>query len=332
MIDAAGLRVMRAIAEQGSFTAAAAALGYTQPAISQMVRRLEQRTGTALVERLGRHVRLTEAGEVLARHAITVLTALDAAEEEVAAIAGLRAGRVRLMAFPSSSASLVPRALALLKQRYPDVSVRFSEGEPPESLAALRAGECDLAVAFAYAGTDVGRGEDLDAFVLRPLMQDEVRLAMPPDHPLADHEVIDLALLSGDPWIAGCPRCRGHLLSLAHAADFSPNVAFETEDYVAVLGLVRAGLGVALVPDLILQAAHEDGIVTRALTPPSRREIHAVTTEDLQRVPAVAATLDALVDSAQAHTPRRATTATATAARSTRPTSRKRASTSPPQA
>ena len=133
MIDAAGLRVMKAIADEGSFTAAATSLGFTQPAISQMVRRLEQRTGTALVERLGRNVRLTEAGEVLARHAVTVLAALDAAEEEVAAIAGLRSGRVRLMAFPSSSASLVPRALALLKKRYPEVSVRFSEGEPPES-------------------------------------------------------------------------------------------------------------------------------------------------------------------------------------------------------
>lgn len=100
MIDAAGLRVMKAIADEGSFTAAATSLGFTQPAISQMVRRLEQRTGTALVERLGRNVRLTEAGEVLARHAVTVLAALDAAEEEVAAIAGLRSGRVRLMAFP----------------------------------------------------------------------------------------------------------------------------------------------------------------------------------------------------------------------------------------
>lgn len=298
MIDAAGLRVMRAIAEQGSFTAAATSLGFTQPAISQMVRRLEQRTGTALVERMGRHVRLTEAGEVLARHAVTVLTALDAAEEEVAAIAGLRSGRVRLMAFPSSSASLVPRALALLKKRYPDVSVRFSEGEPPESLAALRAGECDLAVAFAYDGTDVGRGEDLEPFVIRPLLDDEVRLAVPVDHPLAEQDVIDLSLAADEPWIAGCPRCRGHLLSLAHGAGFTPNVAFETEDYIAVLGLVRAGLGVALVPDLILSAAHEDGIVARPLKPISRRQIHAVTTADLLRVPAVAATLMALEASA----------------------------------
>ncbi len=292
---------MRAIADEGSFTAAAASLGYTQPAVSQMVRRLEQRTGTALVERMGRAVRLTEAGEVLARHAVTVLTALDAAEEEVAAIAGLRSGRVRLMAFPSSSASLVPRALASLKRRFPEVTVRFSEAEPPESLAALRAGECDLAVAFAYDDVDVGRGEDLDHFVIRPLIDDEVRIALPADHPQAGQPVVNLSLLANDEWIAGCPRCRGHLLSLARAADFTPNVAFETEDYVAVLGLVRAGLGVALVPDLILQAAHEDGIATRPLTPRSRRQIHAVTTADLQRVPAVAATLDALVDSARSH-------------------------------
>ena len=147
MIDAAGLRVMRAIADEGSFTLAALSLGYSQPAISQMVRRLEQRTGTVLVERVGRNVRLTEAGQVLARHAVGVLAALDAAEEEVAAIAGLRAGRVRLMAFPSSSATLVPRALALVKERFPQIKVTFTEAEPPESLAALRAGECDLAVA-----------------------------------------------------------------------------------------------------------------------------------------------------------------------------------------
>ena len=131
MIDAAGLRVMRAIAEEGSFTAAALALGYSQPAVSQMVKRLEQRTGTVLVEKVGRSVRLTEAGAVLARHAAPVLAALDAAEEEVAAIAGLRSGRVRLMAFPSSSVTLVPRALAAVRAAHPDLSVQFTEAEPP---------------------------------------------------------------------------------------------------------------------------------------------------------------------------------------------------------
>src|SRR5699024_8377927 len=174
MIDAAGLRVMRAIAEEGSFTAAALSLGYSQPPVSQMVKRLEQRTGTVLVEKVGRSVRLTEAGAVLARHASPVLAALDAAEEEVAAIAGLRSGRVRLMAFPSSSVTLVPRALAAVRAEYPDLSVHFTEAEPPESIAALRAGEVDLAVAFSYAGSEIARGEDLDGFAVHPLLEEEV--------------------------------------------------------------------------------------------------------------------------------------------------------------
>jgi DNA-binding transcriptional LysR family regulator len=301
MIDAAGLRVMRAIADEGSFTAAAAALGYSQPAISQMVRRLEQRTGTVLVERTGRNVRLTEAGRVLAQHAVGVLAALEAAEQEVAAIAGLRAGRVRLMAFPSSSATLVPRALSLVKQRYPDVTVTFTEAEPPESLAAVRAGQCDLAVAFAYEGTDLGRGEeDLDLFVTRKLLDDKVWLAVPRTHRLAGAKVADLADLADETWIAGCPRCRGHLLSLCHRAGFVPDVAYETEDYVAVLGLVAEGLGVALIPDLILRSAGHPDVVTLPTRPASRRSVHVVTTEDLQRVPAVRATLDALCESARA--------------------------------
>ena len=304
MIDAAGLRVMRAIADEGSFTGAAVSLGYSQPAISQMVRRLEQRAGTALVERVGRKVRLTEAGQVLARHAVGVLAALDAAEEEVAAIAGLRAGRVRLMAFPSASATLVPRALSLVKQRFPDITVSFTEAEPPESLVALRAGECDLAVAFAYEGTDLGRGEeDLDMFVTIKLLDDEVRLALPKGHPMAGAKVADLSLLDDESWIAGCPRCRGHLLQVCRTAGFKPNVAFETEDYVAVMGLVAEGLGVALIPDLILRIASHPDVVTLPISPASRREVHVVTTSDLQRVPAVKATLDALCEAATA-TPR----------------------------
>lgn len=291
---------MKAISDTGSFTGAATSLGYTQPAISQMVRRLEQRTGTVLVERIGRSVRLTEAGDVLARAAGPVLTALDAAEDEVAAIAGLRSGRVRLAAFPSSSATVVPHALRLLRQRHPDVTVSFTEAEPPQSLAMLRAGECDLAVAFAYEGTDIGRGEeDMDLFVTTPLLEDEVRLVVSTDHPLAGQTSARLDALREDEWIAGCPRCRGHLLTLCDRAGYSPNVAYETEDYVAVLGLVTEGIGVALVPDLILSATKHENVAVLAIDPPSRRNIVAVTTADLQRVPAVAATLEALTESAE---------------------------------
>lgn len=304
MIDAAGLRVMQAIADEGSFTAAAASLGYSQPAVSQMVRRLEEKTGTALVERLGRSVRLTEAGQVLARTAAPVLAAIEAAEGEVASIAGLRAGRVRLMAFPSASSTLVPRALALVKQRYPLVQVSFAEAEPPESIAALRAGECDVAVAFAYEGSDLAHGaEDLEGLRTTDLLEDEVRLAVPKDHPFATRGSVSMEELESAAWIAGCPRCRGHLLALATGAGFLPDVAFETEDYVTVLGLVAENLGVALIPELILRSTQHPRVTTLAIGPTSRRVVQAVTTPDLHRVPAVRTTLDALLESAAVLTP-----------------------------
>ncbi|GAA4356145.1 LysR family transcriptional regulator [Angustibacter luteus] len=295
MLDVNALRVVRAIGDEGGFTAAANALGYSQPAVSQLVRRLERRLGTALVERHGRTVRLTEAGLVLARHAVTVQGALDTADEEIAAITGLRAGRVRVMAFPSSSASVVPRALADLRARHPGLSVTFSEGEPPQSLAALRSGECDVAVAFTYPGTSAGRDvDDLSGLLTVPLLDDELHVVLPADHPLADGERIGLPQLRDEPWIAGCPRCRGHLLSLADRAGFTPRVEFETDDYVAVLGLVSEGLGVALVPGLVLRTTTHQAVVTRPLHPTSRRSVLAVTTQDLRRVPAVHALIESL--------------------------------------
>lgn len=295
MIDAAGLRVIQAIAQEGSFTAAAASLGYSQPAVSQMVRRLEDRAGTPLVERIGRSVRLTEAGQILARHAGPVLASLESAESEVAAIAGLRAGRVRLVAFPSATSTLVPRALAQVKRDFPGVKVSFSEAEPPEASAQLRAGQCDLAVTFTYDTTTGECDDDVDGLVVTPLLDDEVLVALPVDHPLAGAKSIPLDRLADEAWIAGCPRCRSHLVARAQEAGFRPDVAFETEDYVAQLGLVTEGLGVALVPQLIVDATTHPGVVTLPLRTPARRRIRAVSTRDLLRVPAIRATLDALI-------------------------------------
>jgi DNA-binding transcriptional LysR family regulator len=260
--------------------------------------------GTALVERSGRAVRLTEAGEVLARHAVTVLAALDVATEEIAAIAGLRAGRVRVMAFPSSSADIVPQALARLRKNHPALSVTFSEAEPPQSVSALRSGGCDVAVAFTYpavnasglagAVTPAGDPDDLSGLLSLPLLDDDVHVALPADHRLGPQRSVRLADLADEPWIAGCPSCRRHLLTLAGQAGFVPGVDFATDDYVAVLGLVAAGLGVALVPGLVLRSAAQHAVVTRPLTPPSRRSVIAVTTPDLYRVPAVKALITAL--------------------------------------
>ena len=295
-LDVGALRLLQAIAEHGTLTAAAESLGASQPAVSQHVRRLERRLGTALLDRSARRVRLTEAGQVLAAHGIAVNAAVRAAGAEVAALTGLQAGVVRLVAFPSSSATLVPRALAAIRRTSPGLTVTFDEAEPPQSLARLRAGTCDLAVAFAYPGVELGRGEDdLGGLVSRHLLDDPTLVALPADHPRAHDEHLDLADLAGETWIAGCPRCRGHLLSAAEARGFTPDIAYATDDYVAVLSLVAAGLGVAQLPGLVGPIAERHpGVVVRPAAGMSVRTVHAVTTPDLLRVPAVTATLDAL--------------------------------------
>ncbi|MGL5858677.1 MAG: LysR substrate-binding domain-containing protein [Angustibacter sp.] len=322
MIDVHALRVLQALDEHGGFTAAAQALGSSQPAVSQLVRRLEKRLSTSLVERAGRSMRLTEPGRVLARHAVSVLGALEAAEQEMSAIAGLRTGRVRMMAFPSSSAIVVPRALARLRERYPGITVRFSEAEPPESLVALRSGGCDLAVAFTYspyrsgpadapnptassgaastdADTEPGPAAELGGLLSVPLLKDEVLVALPRRHPVAERKTIPIRQLRDEAWIAGCPQCRRHLLTLAGSAGFTPDISFATDDYVAVLGLVAEGLGVALIPSLVLRTATHRNVVTRPLSPRSHRSVAAVTTPDLFRVPAVAALVRALQEAAR---------------------------------
>ena len=153
MIEARHLRVLRAVAATGSFSAAARELGCTQPAVSQQMKALETSAGTPLLIRTGREMRLTQAGEALVRHASGILAGLTAAEEEVAAIAGLRAGRVRLVSFPSGSSTLVPTALAALRAAHPGTRVSLVEAEPPRSVEMLREGDCDVALAFRY-----GRG------------------------------------------------------------------------------------------------------------------------------------------------------------------------------
>jgi len=296
-LDVGSLRMLRAVADAGTITGAAATLGLSQPAVSQHVRRLERRLGTALLDRSGRSVRLTEAGEALARHGATVTSALRAATAEVSALTGLQSGRVRLVAFPSSSATLVPRALADLRRRHPGLTVTFDELEPPESLRALRAGACDVALAFSYPGD--ARADGLDGLVARHLLDDATRVVLPAGHARADDPDLALADLADEQWIAGCPRCRGHLLQSAAASGFAPDIAFATDDYVAVLGLVEAGLGVAVLPDLVLPTAQRHpGVVLRRARGTSARRVHAVTTPDLVRVPAVTATIDALTAAA----------------------------------
>ncbi|WP_075733298.1 LysR family transcriptional regulator [Streptomyces acidiscabies] len=293
MIEARHLRVLRAVATTGSFSAAGRELGCTQPAVSQQMKALETSVGTPLLVRGGREMRLTEAGEALVRHASGILAGLTAAEEEIAAIAGLRAGRVRLVSFPSTSSTLVPAALAALRAAHPGTRVFLEEAEPPRSVTLLREGDCDVALAFRYEGAAADTEEWAD-LVVRPLLNDRLVALVPERHPLARAAAVGIADLAREPWIAGCPRCRRQLVEVCEGAGFTPRIDFATDDHPAVVGLVAAGLGVAVLPRLALESVRPRGVRTLALEPAVRREVVALTLPDLARVPAVAVTLEEL--------------------------------------
>ncbi|AYN39852.1 LysR family transcriptional regulator [Streptomyces dangxiongensis] len=297
MIEARHLRVLRAVATTGSFSAAGRQLGCTQPAVSQQMKALETSVGTPLLVRAGREMRLTQAGEALVRHAAGILAGLTAAEEEVAAIAGLRAGRVRLVSFPSGSSTLVPTALAALRAAHPGTRVSLEEAEPPRSVELLREGDCDLALAFRYEGAAVA--EDWDDLVVRPLLTDRLVALVPERHRLARADAVAIGELAAEPWIAGCPRCRGQLVAVCEKEGFTPRIDFATDDYPAVVGLVGAGLGVAVLPQLAVESVRPRGVRTVRLEPAVRREIVALTLPDLAQVPAVAATLEQLARAAR---------------------------------
>ncbi|MBT2402422.1 MULTISPECIES: LysR family transcriptional regulator [unclassified Streptomyces] len=295
MIEARHLRVLRAVAGTGSFSAAARELGCTQPAVSQQMKALEQSAGTPLLIRTGREMRLTQAGEALVRHAASILAGLTAAEEEVAAIAGLRAGRVRLVSFPSGSSTLVPTALAAMRAEHPGTRISLVEAEPPRSVEMLREGDCDLALAFRYGGDGSGGAPgafaEWEDLVVRPLLTDRLVGLVPEGHRLAGAERVGMAELADEPWIAGCPRCRRHLVEVCEGAGFTPRIDFATDDYPAVVGLVGAGLGVAVLPELAVESVRAKGVSTLIVEPAVEREVVALTLPDLARVPAVAATL-----------------------------------------
>jgi len=294
--DVQTLRVIKAIADEGSITAAATSLGYSQPAVSQQIKRLEKRLGVAVIERVGRSVRLTEAGRVLARHAPAVTTALDAAAGELAELRGLRAGRVRLVGFPSASPTVVPRLLTDLAEHHPGITITYVEAEPPEAVEAVREDRADIALTFSYPGDrDDPHGSSASGLAVRAVGADDLLAVLPEGHPAGGRERVRVADLADENWIAGCPRCRGHLLELCGRAGFEPKIGFETDNFVAVEGLVAQGIGVATLPRMAVESFPVmPGVITRPLPHAEARTLHLVTAHGAERVPAVRIALDAL--------------------------------------
>lgn len=294
-LDLHTVRIVRAIAEHGSITAAAAALGYSQPALSQHLRRAERRLGVPLVLRVGRGIRLTEPGRALARHAGTVLAALSAAEGELTQLADRTTGTVRLAGFPSASSTFVPPLMARLSTEFPGLRLVYTEAEPPESLALLEEGSIDVALTFAYPGDPADPHESLIGAEITELFDDPVLVVLPAAHRLTHADAIRLDQVQTDAWIAGCPLCRGHLLAACSASGFSPRIAHATDNSVAVLGLVGAGVGIALQPQLALEPLEPPvGASVHPVQPPNDRRVRAVCLTGAPEVPAIGAVLTTL--------------------------------------
>lgn len=330
--------MLRAVADAGSITGAAATLGYSQPAVSQLLQRAEQRLGHTLVLRGARGVTLTEAGRVLADHALHVQAALTAAREDLDAIGGLTRGRVRIAGFPSASSTLVPAVLASMASAVPGVTTSYVEVEPPEALELLRRGEVDVALTFTYVGDEVVADP---ALVTRALGRDPLALVRPGGPvdtgpsaaarpvagsaavagsatvggsaavrgtgdagsgagaatavPGSSGAVVDLASFREARWIGGCPRCRGHLLASCASAGFTPDIVLETDNAAAVVGLVAAGLGVALLPRLALATTViPAGVSIDPADEDLARRVEVVVARGAERVPSIRATLEAV--------------------------------------
>lgn len=304
MIEVKHLRLIAAIDEHGTLSGAARELGLSQPAITQQMQRLERDLGTPLVTKQSRGVTLTSAGRVLLRHAAQVLPALSRAESEVAAIAGLRGGEIRISAFASGAAALLPKALARMAREHPGISFRLGEEETEDSLELLRKGDCEIALVYEYhsEGMTLRRPDihhEADE-IWRTAMEEHIWLAMPTSHPLAGDEEVDVSDLAGARWISGCPSCQGNLVDVCSVAGFRPDITYETDDYIALQGLAAAGLGVALLPDLMLMATkHDADLVLKPLAQKRYRRVSVVTTRALAAVPGVLETMQAIVDVSQ---------------------------------
>lgn len=279
MLDIVRLRV--AVAAHGSVTKAAKALHYSQSSISHHLARLEASTGAKLIQHVGRGIRLTPEGELLARRAVEIVGRVDAADAELAAQLGLQTGRVRLAAFSSALSVLVPPAAVAMRQSYPNIELHLTEAHPKVATQKLRDGSVDAAIVFRYEDTAPDDGIRYSYLLDDP----EFLLSQHAGETLTDHR--------DSPWIAGCQNCRGELVQHCQDAGFDPRMAYICDDPIAKQALVAAGLGVSIMPGLALRTHHTDGVIASELTA-VRRRLYLATFGDPPDPPATTAFIDAL--------------------------------------
>src|SRR3954453_16242346 len=283
MLDVRRLRVLREVIARGSFSAAADSLHLSQSAVSQQIAVLEREVGISLLERTTDGPKLTAAGDTLMEHGDAVLCRLEEAERELAQIAGLEGGRLRLASFPTASATLMTRALSLFRARFPNVELAFSEDEPEDAFPNLKRGDFDLTVVFDYPEFPLDFSRDVEAELI---YEEPMRVALPPGHPLAAAKSVRIEDLAEEDWLCGAmpSSCRFQVINLCREAGFEPRISFQSEDYGVIKGFVADGLGVSILPEL---AGDHPGIALRPVRgqKPVRR-IYAATREREARPPA----------------------------------------------
>lgn len=282
MLNLTYLKVLEAVARHGSVTEAAKELHYSQPSVSHHLGRLEAATGAKLIQRVGRGIRLTPEGELLAQRAAEIVGRVDAASVELAAHLGLRAGRVRLAGFQTVLSTIVPKAAAELSRSHPGIELNLVDVHPVEGLKMLRSGQVDIALIFRHADTP----PEEEGFRLAYLLEDPLFLiSQQPSQRLEDHR--DSA------WVGGCERCRAAMVTACERAGFSPRIAYSSDDMVVIQSLVAAGMGVATLPGLALKAHRAAGVHTTELAG-NARQIYAVTYGDPPDPPATTALIQIL--------------------------------------
>ena len=297
MHDLRRLRAFHAVAERGSFSEAALALGYAQSVVSHHVAALEDEFGLTLIDRATRPVRPTEAGRRLLEQAGLILGQVAAAEEELRALAGMLSGTVRVGAFLTACTSFVPPALARFEASHPGVAVELEQLEPASALRRLRAGELDVAVTY---DADEKPPEGFERLLLG---HDPYRIVVPAGHRLARRRNLQVADLAGERFngpseAAGGPY-RAMLERLCDEAGFAPDIAYLVQDVTVARALVASGVSVAVMPELALSEPRPD-VAVRPLPGSERARAVYATWLGGRRVPARPAMTQALADAALA--------------------------------
>ncbi|MCD6015600.1 MAG: LysR family transcriptional regulator [Solirubrobacterales bacterium] len=295
MLDVKRLRLLREVALRGSFSAAADELYLSQSAVSQQIATLEREVGMKLLDRTREGPKLTDAGRVLVSHADAAIARLEEAERELAAIAGLEGGELRLASFPSASATLLTEAVSIFHQRHPKVRLSIADAEPEESLPRLRGGELDLALSFDYPTVPATEDRDLDRTLV---LTESMHVALPERHALAKRPIVPLAELADQRWLCGSrpSSCGEVVLRACRDAGFEPKVGFESDDYHVMQGFISAGLGFTLLPDLALPTLRDDLVVRPTDPPAPERRVWAATRAEGARSPATEEMVAILVE------------------------------------